>query len=717
MTEPNPEFIPHRLTRLIGLATITTALISTTVFAEEMNSVEMTLPEINVSDTELEQQASENTGEYKINSSRLATRLNLSVKETPQALSVITRQQMDDFSLNTVNDVLEMTPGINVEKVETDRTYYTARGFDVTNFQVDGIGVPMHYGNIAGEIDTVAYDRVEVLRGATGLMTGTGNPSATVNFVRKRPTSDFQASLKGLAGSWDRYRAETDVSGSLNEAGTVRGRLVAAYDDKNSYLDRYEKNRQSIYGVIDFELSDTSVLTLGHTYQQDKANSPLWGALPVAFSDGSPTRYDRSDSSASDWSFWDNESHNSFVELKSHFSNGWQTTAQLSRIATDAESELFYVYGTPDSSTGLGLFAYPSAYVSETEHYIADAYASGPFAFAGREHELVVGAQWARSDIWQQSNYGQGIGTPLPDLNDWDGDYPKPSFDAAVASGEWRDYQRSVYAASKLNVTDALNLIVGSRFIDYQLDGVSYGVVQDREAQESIPYIGAVYALTDNLNVYASYTEIFQPQQEVDINYKTLDPIEGETYEVGLKMDFNDGQAFASIGLFRTEQDNLAVAAGVIPSTTDTYYVGEEGVTSEGIEIDIQGEVLPGLKLSGGYTYVDIRDADDERTNTYTPREIFKLASVYQLQSAPKWKVGASVNWKDHTYGDLVEQGSYAIWDAMVSYQVSPQLKASLNMHNLFDKEYYTSLYWAGVFGQAYYGAPRNASLTLNYDF
>jgi outer membrane receptor for ferric coprogen and ferric-rhodotorulic acid len=108
---------------------------------------------------------------------------------------------MEDFRLDTINDVLANT-GVTVEKVETNRTYYTARGFDITNFQMDGIGVPMTYSLQYGDIDMAMFDRVEIVRGANGLSSSTGNPSATVNFIRKRPTDDFQASAGLTIGSW-----------------------------------------------------------------------------------------------------------------------------------------------------------------------------------------------------------------------------------------------------------------------------------------------------------------------------------------------------------------------------------------------------------------------------------------------------------------------------------------------------------------------------------
>ena len=125
------------------------------------------------------------------------SRLDLDIKDLPQSISVIGEEMIDDFALNNINAVLDTVTGLNVEEVETDRTYFTARGFDVTNFQVDGLGLPVLSGNVHGDIDTAIYDRVEVLRGANGLMTGTGSPSATINYVRKKPTENTQISARG----------------------------------------------------------------------------------------------------------------------------------------------------------------------------------------------------------------------------------------------------------------------------------------------------------------------------------------------------------------------------------------------------------------------------------------------------------------------------------------------------------------------------------------
>ena len=184
----------------------------------------------------------EGTGSYTPGAISTATRLVLTPRETPQSISVITRQHMDDFALDNVDDVMRHTPGITVSAYDTDRTNYYSRGFSINNFQYDGI--PSAVRNVAYSAgntlsDMAIYDRIEVLKGASGLLSGAGSLGGTINLVRKKPTHEFHGHITAGAGSWDNYRTEVDLSGPLTETGNVRGRAVAAYQDRQSYIDRY----------------------------------------------------------------------------------------------------------------------------------------------------------------------------------------------------------------------------------------------------------------------------------------------------------------------------------------------------------------------------------------------------------------------------------------------------------------------------------------------
>jgi outer-membrane receptor for ferric coprogen and ferric-rhodotorulic acid len=703
-----------------ALALALSAIWAANSFAAEQTAENTsTLPEVKVSAQAEDSapQASEKTKSYTVKSTETATRLNTSLRETPQSISVVTRELMDDFKLTSINDVLDMTTGIKVERAETDRTYYTARGSDITNFQIDGLGVPFPDGLLIGDIDTAVYDRIEVLRGATGLLSGTGNPSATINFIRKRPTQEFQAKIDLTVGSWDKRRVDMDVSGPLNEAGNVRGRLVLSNQDRNSYLDRYSQERNVAYGVIEADITDNTTVTFGHTYQQNNTNSPMWGSLPLLYSDGSTRHYSRSASTSADWSYWDTTNNITFAELTHLFNNGWKLRTQLTRKEMTGNAKLLYVFGNEDPSTGTGLTGWPGAYRDSYKELIADAYVSGPFQLAGREHELVIGSNWSRStyDEHEKSASYTTIG-----LSSFDnaGDLPEPTW--VTGSSASFDVKRlNTYAAAKFNVTDKLKITTGGNMLSYELTGVSYGVSRESEANNKItPYAGAVYNLTNEHSLYASYTGIYNPETKLDRNLQPLAPMKGKNYEAGIKSQlFNNLNT--SFAVFKTEQENLAQSTGTVIGNTTIY----EGInaTTKGYEFDMSGEVTPRLKITGGYTRLaSVKGDNDENVKPYTPRQLLRLTTVYQVPFIEKLKVGASVNWQSETHVDIgttrYKQDSYALLNLMANYEIDKHWSAALNIYNLTDEKYLTSLMWANG-GQSYYGAPMNASATLTWKY
>lgn len=666
------------------------------------------------------------TASYTAGSASSATGFTLSLRETPQSVSVITRAQLDDFGVREINDALELATGVSVERVETDRTYYTARGFDIQNFQVDGIGLPLVFGNVEGSLDPAIYDRIEVVRGGTGLMSSLSDPSATINFVRKRPGKQLQAAASASVGSWNYRRVDADVSSPINASGSVRGRVVVAHEDKDSYLDRYAHKKSLFYGVVEADLAAGTMLTAGHNVQVNDADSPLWGALPLQDTSGDPTNYGRSTSTATDWSYWDGTKRGSFAELSHAFDNGWKARAVLTRNKTTEESRLFYVYGTPDPTTpGSDLFSYPSEYDFENRQMLFDVLANGPFSLFGREHELLAGANWARSKSDNVSRFGRGIGTEIPALENWDGSYVQPAFDARTDGSAFKDKQTGLYGAARLNVTDRLMVLAGVRQTGYESNGIAYGVRRDKTYRDkTTPYYGASFRLNDSYSLYGSYTRIFRPQTEVDIDGDRLDPVTGKSYETGIKGEFLDRKLNAALSFFRSRQNSLAESAGFNPVTFAEYFTASDVLSSEGVELEVAGEAAPGLQLSAGYTYVDIDDADGNDARTFIPRRTARVAASYRLPFLPQLKLGANLRWQDdiHRAGDdatsgpragqatRIAQDSYALVNLMASYAFNKNLSARLNLNNVTDKKYISSLYWA----QGFYGPGRNITASLN---
>ncbi|GAA3930656.1 TonB-dependent siderophore receptor [Litoribacillus peritrichatus] len=684
---------------------------------------------------------------YAIEEMGTATKFKMSAMDTPQSVSVMTRARMDDFNLNTLTQVVQNTTGLLAERTETDRVYYSARGFDITNVQLDGVGLQnTESASIyKGDMDTVIYDHVEVVRGANGLAAGAGNPSATINLVRKRPTEEFMGSVSVAAGSWDKYRAEADVSGALTESGKVRGRLVTAVEDKNAYIDRYNQEKNVVYGVFDMDLSDNTVFTIGGSIEKSQTDSPMWGAQPLYLSDGTRTSFKRSSSTGADWSYYDLEQRQLFAELAHSFSNGWEAKAVALHTKQKLDSEMSFVdanpyypaQGLPDNIGDFQLALAAFAFEEEKEQNNLDIYASGPFKAFGREHQAYVGGSYSKGISNAQFSGSANLNVfpptgivPLNDLDSMAGDLGENLDSGAndLGTADFKDRQLSSYGAVNLSLADPLNLILGTRINDWHTKGENYGKTHESKDSGVItPYAGITFDITQALMFYTSYTEIFNPQNKVDRSGNLLESVDGVAYEAGFKTSLMNDKLTASIAYFNIEQDNVAVE-DIMVGGRQTYK-SADGLNSKGFEFEIAGEVTDNLHTTLGYTYQDLDASDDagDALSKYTPQQLVRFATVYRVPNLEKLKVGTSINWQDsisrtdtsfHGQEVKTEQGSYAIINLMASYEVTDNLVVQANANNVGDKVYYTSLKSKGTFAASgMYGDPANYQVSARYNF
>ena len=664
----------------------------------------------------------EGTGSYSTYSSSSSTRLNLALKDTPQSITVMTSQRIKDQKLANLTDVMEATPGIAVSRVGVgaENDTYWSRGFMINNFEVDGVPTSARLANFSQS--TAMYDRVEIVRGATGLISGSGTPSATVNMIRKRPTSDLQASVTAEAGNWDRYGLGLDVSGPMTETGNVRGRLVLDYKNQNSWVDRYKQDNQLVYGITEFDLSESTLLTAGFSYLKTQADSPLRTGFQVFFADGEKTHFKRSANSAPDWSYYDVAKTNLFTSLEHRFDSGWSAKVEVGHTEYQFDELINYMNGEIDAATGSGAYMFPNRWSGTPRENTLDAYVTGPFTLLGREHELITGVTLSRyrESVPEHGGwYGPwtGYDGTIDNIFIWNGKGPQPDT-TAQGKNLIVENQYAAYATTRLNVTDDLKVILGTRVTDWKRNSESRSYAgagsQSDETRNGVflPYAGVVYDLNETWALYASYTKIFNPQAYgvKDKNGKPLDPQEGTGYETGLKGTFLDDRLNASLALFRIEQDNLAVYAGEF----DTY-TAEQGTTTQGLEIELNGELNENWQASAGYAYSVSTDQDDQRIVTNIPRHSLKTFTSYRLPGAwDKVTVGAGANWQSKIGQDLhaFEQGSYALVNLMGRYQVNDHVSVALNVNNLFDRTYYSY-----ADNWSVYGAPRNLMTSLRYDF
>ena len=687
----------------------------------------MTLATTQVNDSTLGSNT-EGTGSYTTGSMNSATGLNLSLRDTPQSVSVVTSQLMLDQNLRTLTDVVNNAAGISSKEKDSARHSFSARGFEIESYQIDGIAMSIAPGGEVGETqsDTVIYERIEIVRGATGLLTGAGNPSAAINMVRKRANSkEFTATTAINVGSWDTYGAMLDVSTALSSKGTVRGRVILNYEDSESYVDLAGNKKQTFYAVVDADISNNTLLSVGASYQNNRPTSSTWGGLPTFHSDGSRTDWSRSKTVATQWSKWDTSSTSYFANLSHEFANGWQARVHLNHIDDTSTLELLYLYGTVDKNTGLGLNPWPYNGSSDRKQTDIGLHIDGNYTLFQREHELTVGLTHSDQDIITH-NHGFSAEKPIGDFNLWDGSYAKPEWASRETKEDIKTKQSGFYAASRLNITDELKVILGGRVADWQQNGISWGNKLDfGNSGVFIPYAGALYDVHSNHTVYLSYTDIFMPQNNQDVHNNTLAPVKGVNYEVGFKSEFFGGALNTSVALFKIEQDNLALLDVENSVPGKDVYIAAQGATSEGFEVEAVGKLLPGWNVSFSYTQFTAKDAENKDFSTAFPRQLLKLYTSYNfIDLLPHLTLAGGINWQGENYTDVsnpvnekaerLGQGAYALVSLMARYDITKQLSLQLNVDNLLDKTYYSQI---GFFDQLAYGKPRSINLNLSYQF
>ena len=652
-----------------------------------------------------------------------ATGLPLTLRQTPQSISIIDRTFIDGFALDTVADVMQFAPGIQAQQAETDRFFFRSRGRDVTNFQFDG--VPIAYNSFFSEAlaDSVIFERVEIVRGATGLLTGAGEPSAAINLIRKRPKAEDGGYASLGIGSWSNYRFEADHSQTLSETGNVKARVAMAYEEGDSYVDLSEKENAQIYAVVTADLTTQTRLTAGADYSERNPKGSMWGALPLFYSDG--TQADDlpvSTTTASPWNRWDRESTNAFVQVEHAFDNGWDVQFDVERREGKMDGYLLYFSGFPDKEPGTGLGTSPNHYVADREQTSVRFLASGPFELFGREHQLTAGALHSKQTV-DSVSYGTNDPIVVPSIFDWGNGVEPVDFNQTPNYSTFESYkQQGVYAAAQLSLTDELTTIIGNRLTTYETTVESPFSPSDfKHSGVNTPYFGIVYDISDIISTYASYTEIFKPQSAIDANFELVGPVEGSNSEIGIKGDFFNEALTASFAVYKVKEDNLAItdpdAAEPLPGTNIYPSIGVAGAESEGYELELNGKPNDALNIFVSYTHNESTDRDGSDYAPFLPENMVKTSVLFQASDA--LKVGVNANWQSDISnpgigpnGETFTQDSYTVVNAMASYQLTPQWDLSLNVNNLFDEKYYSSI---DFYNQGFFGAERNFELSVKY--
>ncbi|MBH1963301.1 MAG: TonB-dependent siderophore receptor [Comamonadaceae bacterium] len=722
------------------------------------SSSQNSLPVVTVTAQAEPGEATEHTGSYA--ASRVSLGKGQSIREIPQSITVVTRQRIEDQGLASVGDVMQQTTGVTVvsdgDGGVASKLY--ARGFEISSMQVDGAAVDAYSWQYFNP-NLAMYDSVQIVRGADGLFSGNGEPGGSINLVRKRPLPQSQVLTTASVGSWNQYRTELDATGPLTQDGRVRGRAVLAHEGRKFHYDQASARKTLLYGILEADVTTTTKLAIGASYEQT-GDSPWKYGLPRAAS-GADLGLSRSTSFMANWSEYNQTNRELFAQLEQQLAGNWLLKAQATHIKLHADDLNGSGFGAVDPATGNG----PEILTYEKDHGSTkksiDINVGGSFAMLGRQHDLLVGADWqAISNL--HDSYTLRFDTPLPRPNVFNGFDPGS---VPYPASRWKAYsypsmdstQKGLYGRLKLSLSDRLTAIVGGRYASYESDSPVIGYNQAgqvttnrrtayKESGIFTPYGGLVYDINDQWTTYASVAEIHKSQAN---NLQgpppgtPLAPIKGRNYEIGIKGSFNGGRLTTALAIYHIDRNGQAVRDPSYPSTgvgdlgLNCCWIDQGRTTSKGLDAEVSGELTRDWRLFAGYTYNNNRNkATSTAYHSVTPKHLLRVWSTYRLPGTlSAWTLGGGVNVQSKHFvrgtansynpssgkfdGSSVPynftQGGYAVWNASVQYRFHRNWTAVLNLNNLFDRVYYKAV--GSSSSGNWYGEPRNVMLTLRGTF
>lgn len=671
------------------------------------------LPEVKVTDG-TDSGATEGTGQYTAREVTVG-KMPLAPRETPQSVSVITRQQLDDRNLSKVEDAVKLSTGITVTRFDGSGNYNTfqARGFDLGSIQLDGVPIPQ--GNYS-TLDTAVYDRIEVLRGPAGLLQGASEPGGTVNLVRKRAPAKLAINADAAVGSFGMRRGVVDVGGSLNAEGTLRARAVAVAEDRNSHVDVLFNNKRLGYGTVEWDLTPATTLSVGAA--QQRVRSVIDQGLPT-YADGRLADLPRSAFAGLRSNRQNLETTDVFAELEHRLDGG----ALVRLSARDIDRTAFYRSARANSALAAnGSFTMESVdgdFHVRTRNY--DVFLATPLQLAGRSHKLLVGASHNEGTTWD-GNYAYGASQPF-NLLQPQYDLPYPSIKLPGFSSTIQRRENALYGQAQIGLADTVKLLAGGRlsWADVATRSTSTGAVTAASdpGRQFVPSVALMWDFHLQHTAYASYGETFVVQSQLDAAKQLLQPRTGKQVEVGVKGEWLNKRLQAHAAVFRIIDENRAVADPVVQGA----FVAGGKVRSQGFEAEVSGQPLPGWDVVAGYAYNSTRylrapaAQQGQVFSPVTPRHSINLFSRYAFTSPALrgFSIGGGVSYRSEFFaqsGNLrISAPGYALVSAQVGYQISDHLALNLSVDNLLDKTYYEKV--SGITRQNFYGEPRRVTLAL----
>jgi iron complex outermembrane receptor protein len=659
---------------------------------------------------------------YNPRSSSVGTRTDTPLRDIPQAIQVIPQQALQDQQARSILDGLSNAVGVTaLGNPSSSRNYFTIRGFEnFQNFLVNGIPDPQ----ITSDASFINVERLEVLRGPASVLYGQtrfSGAGGTVNVVTRQPLDEPLYEVSATAASFSDYQGAIDFSGPLNNDRTVLYRLIAAYQSFDSFLDFEEGTEISVAPSVALRLGTNTDLTIEGdvNFQERNGQQPPGQPARGTVLPNPNGRIDRSFNPGGPQT--DNFTVNGRVgyRFEHRFNEDWRIrNAFLYTIYDDDDRD-----GAPqfsnrslaaDNRTLNREYSIGSQFY---DSYYLDTNVVGEFRTGTIEHQLLVGFSLSRDET--DASFEFGDAAPVDIFN--------PVFDQTVNSTGIRTFDQfttrdtlGIYLQDQITLAENLIVLLGGRvdFFEERTDNRFANTETQQSDTAFSPRVGVVYQPIPAISLYASYSRSFSPTIGFAADGDAFRPERGTQYEIGAKVDINE-QLSTNLALYDLTRSNVTTSDPDNPNFS--IQTGEQ--RSQGIEFDINGEILPGWNIIAGYAYNDARVTEDNSIPEgnrlqNAPEHSFNLWTTYRIQEGDLQGLGFGLGFYfvGDRPGDLAnsfELPSFFRTDAAIFYE-RDRFRAAINVRNLFDIEYYPT---ATNINRVDVGAPLTVQGTLSWRF
>jgi iron complex outermembrane recepter protein len=654
---------------------------------------------------------------YRATRSASATRTDTSIHETPQSISVVTEDAVEDIGATRLQDALDYAGGVGRANNFGGQglTTFTVRGFTTGEFYRNGFPINRGYPNMP---DANTIERLEVLRGPATMLYGRGDPGGTFNVVSKQPLPERTVTLGSQLSDQGMRRGTLDASGPLDDEGRLAYRLNVVGEGGDTFRDHVETERYGVTPVITWQATEDTKLIFEGDFMRN--NHPLDRGL---------TRYANQKGTPSRDTFWGEKdigklhNDNSMAQLRfEHLLNdnwtlggGFQwLDGTLQGNAIEANSL------AADGRTLSRNFNYRKLEWTDKDTQLN---LTGHFSTGGFEHTLLTGVEFEDYDyksIIQRSSGAAGT-YPIDIFNPVYGQ-PRPALTRTPTHDKENLKTYAAFVQDQVALTKRLKVLAGARFERFEHDYHTYvpgGKSWEASDNAVTPRVGVTYDLTETVAVYADAARSFKPNTGASRQGGGFEPEKGKSYEMGIKWEALDHALSVDAAIYQIEKKNVLTTDPV----DSTFSVAAGQVRSRGFDLNVAGNLTPEWRVIGGYAYVDAEVTKDNSIRVGSrlaniPRSSFSLLNVYEFQDGALKGLGLGAGSKyvaervGQTSNTPFSMGAYTVVDLLSYYKVNEKVRLNLDVKNLFNRDYEE-----GAFGNiyAYPGAPRTVQVGIAY--